>query len=96
MLFRSKADVFRMLEKEGLAKLRWVEKTGCEGLSDFLYNYVNEIFLPDYGAAEAERLWCTKVEVRETDNNMAYRSGDRPGRIHPVTHFKDVVVHTKD
>ena len=27
-----KADVFRMLEKEGLAKLRWVDKTGCEGL----------------------------------------------------------------
>jgi 6-pyruvoyltetrahydropterin/6-carboxytetrahydropterin synthase len=77
-----KADVFRMLEKEGLAKLRWVEKTGCEGLADFLYSYINEIFLPDYGATEAARLWCTKVEVRETDNNMAYRSGDRPGRVY--------------
>jgi 6-pyruvoyltetrahydropterin/6-carboxytetrahydropterin synthase len=62
----------------GLAKITFVEKTGCEGLADFLYNYVNDIFLPDYGATEAARLWCTKVEVRETDNNMAYRSGDRP------------------
>ena len=63
-----------------LAKITLVEKTGCEGLADFLYNYVNEIFLPNYGVSEAERLWCTRVEVRETDNNMAYREGDRPGR----------------
>lgn len=61
-----------------LAKITLVEKTGCEGLADFLYEYVNGIFLPSYGASEAERLWCTRVEVRETDNNMAYVTGDRP------------------
>lgn len=60
-----------------LAKITMVEKTGCEGLADFLYEYVNGIFLPSYGRSEAERLWCTKVEVRETDNNMAMRVGDR-------------------
>lgn len=75
-----KADIFKLLEKEGMAKLRWVPKTGCEGLADMLYEFVNEIFLPSCGQAEAERIWCTKVEVRETDNNMAYRAGDRPGR----------------
>lgn len=59
-----------------LAKITLVEKTGCEGLADFLYDYVNEQFLPLYG--EGKRVWCTKVEVRETDANMAYRTGDRP------------------
>lgn len=59
----------------GLAKITFVEKTGCEGLADFLYNYINTCFLKDYGYGD--RVWCTKVEVRETDSNMAYRSGDR-------------------
>lgn len=59
----------------GLAKITMVEKTGCEGLADFLYNYINTCFLNDYGWGD--RVWCTKVEVRETDSNMAYRSGDR-------------------
>lgn len=59
----------------GLAKITEVEKTGCEGIADFLYEYVNTIFLPSYG--EADRLWCSRVEVRETNNNMAYRQGHR-------------------
>ena len=73
------ADIKRLGEL-GLAKITEVEKTGCEGLAEFLYEYVNEIFLPNYGAEEAKRLWCTRVEVRETDSNMAYVQGDRPGR----------------
>jgi 6-pyruvoyltetrahydropterin/6-carboxytetrahydropterin synthase len=72
-----KAELVRLGEL-GLAKITFVEKTGCEGLADFLYEYVNGIFLPSYGKTEAERLWCTRVEVRETDNNMAYVTGDRP------------------
>lgn len=60
-----------------LAKITEVDKTGCEGLADFLYRYVNGIFLPSYGKAEAERLWCCKVEVRETSANMAMRVGHR-------------------
>ena len=61
----------------GLAKITEVEKTGCEGLSDFLYEYINTIFLPSCGKSEADRLWCCKVEVRETDSNMAMRVGHR-------------------
>jgi 6-pyruvoyltetrahydropterin/6-carboxytetrahydropterin synthase len=61
----------------GLAKITEVEKTGCEGLADFLYEYVNTIFLPNYGVEEAKRIWCCKVEVRETDSNMAMRVGHR-------------------
>jgi len=58
-----------------LAKITEVEKTGCEGIADFLYEYINTIFLPNYG--EKNRVWCCKVEVRETDANMAMRVGHR-------------------
>jgi hypothetical protein len=50
---------------------------GCEGIADFLYEYINTIFLPSCGTAEADRVWCTRVEVRETNNNMAGRQGAR-------------------
>ena len=60
-----------------LAKITEVEKTGCEGISDFLYEYINTILLPSFGSSEAERVWCSKVEVRETDSNMAGRQGHR-------------------
>lgn len=63
-------EFFREIEKRGLAKLTIVERTGCEGLADWLIRYVNECFLKDYG--EAGRVTCRKVEVRETDSNMAY------------------------
>lgn len=68
---------FEALAAAGLAKITWVEKTGCEGIADFLYEYVNTIFLPSYGSEEAARLWCSRVEVRETEANMAYRQGHR-------------------
>ena len=60
-----------------LAKITEVERTGCEGIADFLYKYVNGIFLPNCGTEEAARVWCTRVEVRETDSNMAGRQGRR-------------------
>jgi len=65
------------LGRKGLAKITEVERTGCEGIADFLYKYVNGVFLPNYGAEEAKRIWCCKVEVRETDSNMAMRVGHR-------------------
>lgn len=65
------------LGKLKLAKITEVEKTGCEGLADFLYKYINGIYLPNCGTAESERVWCCRVEVRETDNNMAGRNGHR-------------------
>jgi|TARA_R110002096_G_scaffold390550_5_gene585082 6-pyruvoyltetrahydropterin/6-carboxytetrahydropterin synthase len=63
------------LGKLGLAKITEVEKTGCEGISAFLYEYINTIFLKDYG--EQDRIWCSRVEVRETDSNMAMKVGHR-------------------
>ncbi len=70
-------DELLRLGELGLAKITEVEKTGCEGLADFLYEYINTIFLPSCGKSEADRLWCCKVEVRETDSNMAMRVGHR-------------------
>ena len=67
-------ELLRLRELK-LAKITEVEKTGCEGIAEFLYDYVNDIFLKDYGYGD--RVWCCKVEVRETDNNMAMRIGHR-------------------
>ena len=68
-------DELIKLGELGLAKITEVEKTGCEGIADFLYKYVNGYFLPEYG--EGDRVWCCKVEVRETDANMSMRIGHR-------------------
>lgn len=62
-------DKFMELDKMGLANVREVERTGCEGLSKSLYDYVNEIFLPQYGRPDVH---CRKVEVRETPSNAAW------------------------
>jgi 6-pyruvoyltetrahydropterin/6-carboxytetrahydropterin synthase len=69
-----KADLLALGEK-GLAKITLVEKTGCEGIAEFLYQYINGQFLPNYGWGD--RVWCSKVQVRETDANMAMRVGHR-------------------
>ena len=66
---------FMELQTKGLAKCTVVEKTGCEGIANWLYEYINTIFLKDYG--EQDRIWCCKVEVRETQSNMAMRVGHR-------------------
>lgn len=66
------AEMVRLGEL-GLAKITEVEKTGCEGIADFLYEYINTIWLPENGYAG--RIWCCEVQVRETDSNMAMRQG---------------------
>jgi hypothetical protein len=65
------------LGKIGLAKITEVEKTGCEGIASFLYEYINTIFLKSYGKDVSDRVWCRRVEVRETDANMAMVEGVR-------------------
>ena len=40
--------------------------------------YINAVYIPDmWGHHESERLWCYRVEVRETQANMAFREGHR-------------------
>jgi 6-pyruvoyltetrahydropterin/6-carboxytetrahydropterin synthase len=61
-----------LLKLGSLAKITEVERTGCEGLADFVFNYINSCWLKDYGYAG--RVLCTCVQVRETDANMAMRN----------------------
>lgn len=68
---------FKEAHRLGIAKITEVEKTGCEGIADFIYEYINTIFLPNCGKSESERVWCSRVEVRETNANMAMRIGHR-------------------
>lgn len=65
------------LGKLGLAKITEVEKTGCEGLSSFLFEFLNgddgllNGWINEAGLSDGGRVRCVKVEVRETDANMA-------------------------
>lgn len=70
-------DELLNLSKLGLAKVTQIPRTGCEGIADFLYKYINGILLPEYGEEESKRVWCSKVEVRETNSNMAMKTGHR-------------------
>lgn len=71
-------ETFKMLEKKGLAKLNILPSLGCESLADQIYRYINGVYIPDFwGPSEAARLWCYRVEVRETQSNMAFREGHR-------------------
>lgn len=69
---------YKEAEKRGIAKLTILPNLGCEALADMLYKYVNGVYIPDmWGKGEVERLWCFRVEVRETQSNMAFREGHR-------------------
>jgi 6-pyruvoyltetrahydropterin/6-carboxytetrahydropterin synthase len=68
------AELVRLGEL-GLAKITEVEATGCEALADFIYKWINSGFLQDLGCPKD--VWCSKVQVRETERNMAFRQGHR-------------------
>lgn len=71
-------ETYKDLQRKNLAKLTILPRLGCEGLADQLYKFVNGVYIPDLlGPSEAERLWCFRVEVRETQSNMAWREGHR-------------------
>ena len=71
-------EFYKEMERRKLAKLTILPRLGCEGLADMLYKYVNGVYIPDmWGEGEAKRLWCYRVEVRETQANMAFREGHR-------------------
>lgn len=68
-------QAFMDLEVYGLAQIRVVERTGCEGIADFLYRYINLYFLKEHGYSKD--VWCTKVQVSEKEANSAMRIGVR-------------------
>lgn len=71
-------ETYKQLERDGIMKLNVLPGMGCEMIADMLYKYINSVYIPDYlGSGEAERIWCYKVSVRETQSNMAFRIGHR-------------------
>lgn len=62
-------DVFINLHNMGIAKMVVVEATGCEALSKFLFDYLNDIWLKDNYPNSGIR--CTKFQVFETPSNSA-------------------------
>lgn len=71
-------ETFKLLQEKKMAKLTILPALGCEALADMLYKFVNGVYIPDHwGQGEADRLWCYRVEVRETQSNMAFREGHR-------------------
>lgn len=62
-------ELFQHMHEIKIIKLVAVERTGCEGLAKWLYDYVNQIWLPENGYAP--RCKCVAVEVRETPANSA-------------------------
>lgn len=71
-------DWYREAQKRGIAKVIELPNLGCESLADMLYRYVNGVFIPEqWGTGEADRIWCYKVSVRETQSNEAHRIGHR-------------------
>jgi len=63
-------EYFREIDARGLAQVREVEATGCEGLSAFLFWYMNEVWLPENGYGS--NVFCRKVHVHETPSNSAW------------------------
>jgi len=69
---------YREAESRGIMNLTVLPRLGCESIADYLYKFINGVFVPDMlGAHEGDRLWCYRVEVRETQSNMAFREGYR-------------------
>ncbi|MEE8599017.1 MAG: 6-carboxytetrahydropterin synthase [Dehalococcoidales bacterium] len=62
-------EQIKVLQTIGLAKVREVAKTGCEGLSEMLFEYMNTIWMKDNGYGD--RVWCRRVRVWETPGNSA-------------------------
>jgi 6-pyruvoyltetrahydropterin/6-carboxytetrahydropterin synthase len=61
--------LFEEMHQRKLIKMVVVEKTGCEGLAKFLFDYLSEIWIPENGYGD--RVKVRKVEVRETPSNSA-------------------------
>lgn len=61
-------DEFKLLDEKGVIQLRVLPNAGMEGTAEFVYNHVNEMVR----AQTNDRVWVTKVEVRENENNSAF------------------------
>jgi len=76
-------EFFKEIDRRGLAQVREVEKTGCEGIADFLYWYINEVWIPENGYGDpgstGAGVHCRKVHVHETEANSGWVEFTRKG-----------------
>ena len=61
-------DDFLELDKKGVVQLRVLPNAGMEGTAKFVYDHVNEMVQK----STDNRVWVTKVEVRENEKNSAF------------------------
>lgn len=62
--------MFEEMHRRKMIKMVVVERTGCEGLAKFLFDYLNDGWMAENGYAGRCRV--RKVEVRETPANAAW------------------------
>ncbi len=62
-------EFFQELNRKGLAQVREVSKTGCEGLAEYLFWWINEDWMETNGYKP--RVFCRSVRVWETPGNSA-------------------------
>jgi 6-pyruvoyltetrahydropterin/6-carboxytetrahydropterin synthase len=70
-------EFFKEIDRRGLAQVREVAKTGCEGLAEFLFWYMNEVWIEENGYGD--RVHCRMVRVAETPTNGAQVEFTRDG-----------------
>ena len=61
-------EEFVRLDKEGVIQLRVLPNAGMEGTAKFVYDHVNKMVQKTTN----QRVWVTKVEVRENEKNSAF------------------------
>lgn len=61
-------EEFVRLDKEGVIQLRVLPNAGMEGTAKFVYDHVNKMVQK----STDNRVWVTKVEVRENEKNSAF------------------------
>ena len=61
-------EEFERLDKEGVIQLRVLPNAGMEGTAKFVYDHVNKMVQQ----STSDRVWVTKVEVRENEKNSAF------------------------
>jgi 6-pyruvoyltetrahydropterin/6-carboxytetrahydropterin synthase len=61
-------DQFVQLDKEGVIQLRVLPNAGMEGTAKYVYDHVNQMVQK----STKNRVWVTKVEVRENEKNSAF------------------------
>jgi 6-pyruvoyltetrahydropterin/6-carboxytetrahydropterin synthase len=67
-------EVFEGLHAKKMIKMVVVERTGCEGLAKFLFDYLDQEWLVTNGYNERVRI--RKVQVSETPANSAFYERD--------------------